>query len=557
MRNYLRFFLFPIGLFLCPVLLSAQGDCIKGDCIDGYGEFKFPSGTLYKGNFQNGVFQGRGTCVYYDKSVYTGWWEDRLPNGMGTLTEPDGKVKSGLWKNGHLIDESGNVLDSEFIMKTIDSGEIQYGCLQGDCENGPGLKAFPDGSKYEGFFKDGKCDGMGKWFYPNGDILEINWVGNVPHGKGVLKHIDDSVTEGIWDNGTFLGETKANGIRDCNRMDCENGTGRYVYTNGFIYEGEFKDGVPFGWGNVDFGNGANYTGFWKSGKANGFGTYLDANGKSYVGTWKDGQMLRKNLKPEPQRQTVAETETSNINSLKRPKIWAVIIGVSSYSHMPALRYADNDAFHLARFLQSPEGGAVPDEQLRILIDEDATRESILVTMEEIYGQAEPEDMVMLYFSGHGQKGCFLPIDFDGFNNRLYHYEINDIFNSCKAKHKVFLADACHSGSYALAARGEVDDMVGRFYDGLKDSAPGTALILSSKPEETSLESLKVRQGVFSYYLLKGLKGEADYNFDGIVMLQELYKYLSENVSSYTNYRQTPVLKGDYDGTMPVGVIRKR
>ena len=58
------------------------------------------------------------------------------------------------------------------------------------------------------------------------------------------------------------------------------------------------------------------------------------------------------------------------------KVWAVIIGVADYSHMPALKYTDDDAYRMYAFLKSPEGGALKDEQIKILIDENATKEKI-------------------------------------------------------------------------------------------------------------------------------------------------------------------------------------
>ena len=80
--------------------------------------------------------------------------------------------------------------------------------------------------------------------------------------------------------------------------------------------------------------------------------------------------------------------------------------------MPVLRYTDDDAYRFYAFLKSPEGGALPDEQIRILIDEEATREGVLEAMADVFGQAGPKDLVLFYFSGHGLNGSFLPIDFD-------------------------------------------------------------------------------------------------------------------------------------------------
>ena len=77
----------------------------------------------------------------------------------------------------------------------------------------------------------------------------------------------------------------------------------------------------------------------------------------------------------------------------------------------------------------------------------------------------------------------------------------------------------------------------------------------SKSEETSLESSGLRQGVFSHFLIRGLKGEADVDANKVVSIIELYNFINDNVRSYTGLRQSPVLKGDYDDKMTVSVIR--
>ena len=236
------------------------------------------------------------------------------------------------------------------------------------------------------------------------------------------------------------------------------------------------------------------------------------------------------------------------------KVWAVVIGVASYSHMPVLRYTDDDAYRMFAFLKSPEGGALSDDHIRILIDEEATKENITNTMKEVFSKAGPSDLVMLYFSGHGLKGSFLPIDFDGYNNKIYHEELNEILESSPAKYKLCIADACHSGSL-FAMKGNVESALNNYYKSLAQAQPGTALIMSSKSDETSLESSGLRQGVFSHFLIRGLKGEADVDGNQIVSVQELYDYIGENVRTYTGMRQSPVIRGDYDEKMTVSVIR--
>jgi uncharacterized caspase-like protein len=224
--------------------------------------------------------------------------------------------------------------------------------------------------------------------------------------------------------------------------------------------------------------------------------------------------------------------------------------------MPVLRYTDDDAYRFYAFLKSVEGGALPDEQISILVDDDATHENIINALKAATEKAGENDLVIFYFSGHGLNGSFLPFDFDGYNNKLLHVDIASVFDKCKAKYKLCLADACHSGSILAMRSGEVESTLETYYKTLSKSVSGTALLMSSKSDETSLESAGLRQGVFSHFLIRGLKGESDKDNNGIISIEELYDFIYENVRAYTGNRQSPLIKGTYDPRMPVAIIRK-
>ena len=86
--------------------------------------------------------------------------------------------------------------------------------------------------------------------------------------------------------------------------------------------------------------------------------------------------------------------------------------------------------------------------------------------------------------------------------------------------------------------------------------PGSTLLpYPTLFQSTSIEFQGLRQGVFSHYLIKGLKGEADRNQDKIVTVEELYQFARKETQAYTSYRQNPELHGNFDRKMPVGAIR--
>ncbi|MEZ4925228.1 MAG: caspase family protein [Saprospiraceae bacterium] len=553
--------LLVIPFLLLGTLLAAQ--CISGDCRNGVGTYKYPSGARYTGHFQDGEIHGIGVCYYTDGSKYQGEWVNRYPDGRGTKTYSDGTTRTGMWKKGRPVDTEGNVLEEYIARKqeesTDDGTNIQSGCLAGDCKNGPGTYAYPDGSKYDGNFSNGKFQGDGVFTFANGDVYQGSFKNNYPDGHGTRKLVSGEEETGEWKQGEFLGTSlMVNGKVGCIEGNCDDGQGTYVYKEGSAkYTGSFKNGAPHGFGTCQYANGDVYEGEWEDGAFGGKGSLRLRDNTTVAGFWRSGEFLGQS-QPEDyvaKPATVVEEEKP-VQLTTKAKVWAVVTGVASYDHMPVLRYTDDDAYRFYAFLKSLEGGALPDEQVRILIDEEATRENVLGTLNEVFSMAGPEDLVIFYFSGHGLNGSFLPIDFDGFNNKIGHDEIAAIFGKCKAKFKLCLADACHSGSLIAMRSGETEPLLVQYYKTLSKSVSGTALIMSSKAEETSLESSGLRQGVFSHFLIRGLKGEADANQDKIVTIEELYDYINKNVRSYTGNRQSPVIKGTYDPKMTVAVVRR-
>lgn len=439
-------------------------------------------------------------------------------------------------------------------------------CISGNCIDGTGTYLYSSGAKYVGDFKDGRMNGYGMCKYSDGSIYKGDWKNGYPDGKGKKVYSDGTEWTGRWKEGQPINKfenkfnsnkipnnssiaTKAIPTEGCISGNCTNGYGIYIYKNQSArYEGTFLNEEAHGHGNIVYSNGDQYIGEWVNGNFEGEGTLTLKNGKKIAGYWKAGAHISNapSLQHYPNRDQYVNKEMN---------VRAVIIGISSYNHMPALRYTDDDAYRMYAFLKSPEGGALTDENIKILIDEEATKKQILYTLEEVFTQASPNDLVMLYFSGHGLPGSFLPSDYDGYNHVVHHDEIKNILNRSPAKYKLCIADACHSGGLLAMKGNRANNALLKYYEVLAQASPGSALIMSSKSSETSLESSGLRQGVFSHFLIKGLKGAADANQDKIVNIQELFDYTYRNVRSYTGSRQSPVIKGNFDRQMPVAVIR--
>lgn len=553
----MKYLLIVIATFWMANDLSAQ--CLSGDCVNGRGKFQYPSGAVYQGEFVDGEIHGVGKLNYSDGREYIGEWVNRYQEGKGKMTMPDGRVFKGYWKRGEFYGEdlTGEpIAYNETVVQ--EEPEVQTGCIVGDCNTGNGTMLFADGSKYEGGFVNGKINGFGTYYYANNSKYTGEWKDGYYHGEGTKYNGPKDVRIGLWQNGEYLGTKEDQSRKACISGNCENGEGTYVYADGSKYIGEFKAGAADGQGICYYSNGNKYTGFWKANSFNGEGIMYFANGEVTGGIWDNGNYL--GAAPPTKRELEEMVSKVKVPFDPTMKVYAVIVGVAKYNHMPVLNYTDDDAYRMYAHLLSPQGGALGREQIVILIDEDATKKKILQNMKETFEKADSNDMVMLYFSGHGLKGAFLPIDFDGFNNKLFHEEVKAVFNSSNAKFKLCIADACHSGSLnGLTARGgtvSASTVIANYYKAFDEVQSGTALLLSSKAEETSLESSGLRQGIFSHFLMRGLEGEGDADKNGIVTIKELYDYIYTNVRAYTGNWQTPVLEGNFDVRMPVGVVRE-
>lgn len=250
---------------------------------------------------------------------------------------------------------------------------------------------------------------------------------------------------------------------------------------------------------------------------------------------------------------VNKPNTSNCTPSKNeitPKIYAVIVGVADYAHIKDLTYADDDAILYYNFLKSRAGGALPQNQIELLINNQATKENILWSMDRVFSKATSNDFIVFYFSGHGAQGFFCPNDFNANRNALLHTEIKSIFKKYSTRYKLFIADACHSGSIRSQTTNKSSQAS---YKSFTDDRQSVAIMVSSKTQEYSIEHAGVRQGIFSYFLIKGLRGEADLNKDKIIFVGELFLYVQNRVKEVSKNKQNPILYGRKIEKMPVGV----
>lgn len=582
------------------ILKVGAQSCLRGDCRNGFGTLVFSSKSRYTGEFKLGKMHGRGIYYYNNQGKYIGEWQHGVRQGEGKWIQANGNIYSGNFRQDKPTGQGTMIFKN---------GDKYVGNWTSELPNGKGTYYTASGERYEGNFLNGKYEGQGNYFYKDGSVYKGEWKNGKREGQGELKTIDGKIVNGEWAGDISLKEfeqelvetddiekqleqemsdgkevvadskiekvntstpppknnnkvnTSTTGsnpvtqedknLPDCASTFCKSGKGKLLYADGSKYVGDFSEGEPRGIGICYYANGDRYEGSWQNHAPHGEGVMYFKSGLVYGAIWNYGKAEKQLHKQNEYKfnEDIKSEKTTEV------KIWAVIVGVAKYEHMPALKYADDDAYRIYAHLKSPEGGALKDDQIKLLIDEDATRTNILRSMNEIFLRADENDVVMLYFSGHGLEGTFIPIDYDGFTNTIKHEEVKEIFAKSKAKHKVCYADACHSGSL-LAAKGGFSSNLLYFYEELDHTSGGTAFMMSSKAKEYSLEDGGLRQGIFSHYLIKGLRGYADTNKNKTITIRELFDYVSKGVKEYTVGAQTPLIAGDYDENMPVGFVRQ-
>jgi len=261
-----------------------------------------------------------------------------------------------------------------------------------------------------------------------------------------------------------------------------------------------------------------------------------------------------------------------IREKEHGKIWAIVIGINEYQNTRNLRYAVNDARGFESYLKEYIG--IPDENIFFLLDQGATQaeiKSLLGT--KIKRKAGKDDTVIIFYAGHGAVETDpLDPDGDGFEKYLLPYdarlddlystaiamkEVKTIFQRINAERLIFIADTCYSGAsggrttLASKTRATLSE---KFFERIS-KGKGRVIISACSANEISKEDDTLKHGVFSYYLLKGLKGAGDFDGDGIITVGELFSFLSSRVPEASGQDQHPVRKGETEGELVIGRIK--
>jgi hypothetical protein len=244
-----------------------------------------------------------------------------------------------------------------------------------------------------------------------------------------------------------------------------------------------------------------------------------------------------------------KTVKSNLNAL------ALIIGVADYSRTNAnALYADKDAQQFYDYATMKLG--IPSANIKELVNEKADRVEIGLAVQDWIARSTKSGKtdIYIFFAGHGLasddgKNMFL-LPYDGSPRLLKASAIRrkELFDNIQQSNPrsvtVFL-DTCYSGT----TRGTDMLVASRpiMIKAKEQSIPNNFTVFSAAAgDQTSKPLEEAKHGMFSYFLMKGMEGDADTNNDNKITARELHTYVEQNVVQQSSGSQTPELQGDKD-----------
>jgi len=240
---------------------------------------------------------------------------------------------------------------------------------------------------------------------------------------------------------------------------------------------------------------------------------------------------------------------------KNPNALALVIGVANYRETGAKAvYADSDAKVFVDYAAEKLG--VPRQRIKFLVNEKANEKEMLLAAKRWLARAAlpSQSDIYIFFAGHGlasedgEKMYLLP--HDGAPELLEDTAVSrdrlfsDIAAANPRSVTVFL-DTCYSGT----TRGPDMLIASRpiAIRAKEQSVPdGFTVMTAAAGDQTAKPLEEAKHGMFSYFLMKGMEGDADANQDNQITAGELHAYVEQNVIQQSSGSQTPELQGDAD-----------
>jgi hypothetical protein len=240
--------------------------------------------------------------------------------------------------------------------------------------------------------------------------------------------------------------------------------------------------------------------------------------------------------------------------------YAFIVGINTYSDpgIPGLNYAVDDAKAIAQLL---EGLDFPKENIKILINENASLTKIKEEFVNLGRKTRKNDRLIVYWAGHGdsepsarggEMGYLIP--YDGKRNSMYSSclsmdEVKRLTELAAAKHVLFLVDACYGGLSAVTSRSLPRES--ERYLQKVTSAEAVQIITAGTKDEQVVESSLWGHSAFAKAIIDGFQTRlVDLDGNSVVTTDELYSYLQGKVFELSRSQRPPGHKPVYATLKP-------
>ncbi len=239
---------------------------------------------------------------------------------------------------------------------------------------------------------------------------------------------------------------------------------------------------------------------------------------------------------------------------KNPDAVAVLIGISRYKNrdIPRVDFAENDARVMKKYLIRVLGYD-PRRIIEVYDDEASLSTFKRIFEEQLFNWVRSgRSDVFIYYSGHGapdpesQEAYFVPYDCNPTYAKSTGYKVKEFYErvaKLPARNITVVIDACFSGS---SAAGMILKGISPVF--IKVQNPIVALnngvvFTSATGDQVSSWYPQAKHSLFTYYFMRGLRGEADQNKDGSITVEEMETYINTYVPDQARYlnnrEQTP------------------
>jgi hypothetical protein len=237
-----------------------------------------------------------------------------------------------------------------------------------------------------------------------------------------------------------------------------------------------------------------------------------------------------------------------------PENWGFIIGIEDYNRMPNAEYARNDALIVRDYFIRVLG--IPKENIKTLLDQGATKSHIEKYLKQDIPESIGKDATLyIYYAGHGMAGTkngapyLIPYDGDERDIEKNGYKLISLYRdlqqlNIKRTYLFLEAGFTPKALPASTAPTESDQPLLVDIQHSPDSPKSIIIMGAASANQTKNLFAEKRHGLFTYYLLRGIKGEADTDDDGWNSVKEVFGYIYSYVTNQSRHMQsmqTPVL----------------